>query len=368
MNLESWRELFPITQGLAYLNNAAESPLNTLVEEKLKAYLALSSRAPHAKPAVRQEVRTLLASLLGGKAEDYALVSSTGIGLNIAANGYPWSPGDNVVVPMDEHWNNTFPWFSLKERGVEVRLVPVDEQNRLDLDKLSSLVDDKTRIVACAAVRHTTGYRADLKIIGQIAHNQGALFVVDGIQAAGVIPLDVMREDIDVLASAAFKWLLGFPGSGMLYVNEKARELICPTLPGMFAAEDNLRELRYFDDSRRYETGTIAYPFYHAWTAGLELLLKIGVDLIYERVIKLTDQLIEGLQKHGAQIISPVRDVKDRSAILSFTLGSKDKNQALFEKLQAQNISISIRDGRCRISPSFFNSEEEIDAFLAALS
>lgn len=365
MSLETFRRHFPVALELAYLNNAAESPLNRLVQTRLMEYLDLAAKAPHQKPGVRNEVRRLLSTLLGGQSEDYALVGSTGIGLNIVANGYGWQPGDNVVVPIDEHWNNTFPWFALQQKGVEVRLAPLDGKMRVDMDKLAGMIDGKTRIVACAAVRHTTGYRADLKSIASMAHHRGAIFAVDGIQAAGVMPLNVMDDGIDVLASAGFKWLLGQPGTGFLYVNSRARERISPVLPGMFAAEDNLRELRYFDDSRRFETGTMAYPLFHAWTAGLELLIEMGVKNIHERVLLLTDQLIQGLQNRKITLVSPVEHRSERSAILSFTLGSPEKNQDLFNRLTENRVSISIRDGRCRISPSFFNTQEEIDKFLS---
>ena len=367
MDLSAARALFPVTSRVIYLNNAAESPLNIRVRERLEEYLALAADAPHRKPVSRRAVRSALCGLFGGAPEDYALVTSTGVGVGIVAAGYPWQPGDNLVVPAGEHWNNTFPWLALRERGVDVRLAPVDEDQRVDPQKVAALVDDRTRILAMAAVRFNTGFRADLKLYSQMAHAHGALFLVDGIQGAGVFPIRVEEMGIDLLCAAGFKWLLGMPGTGFLYANARALERIRPVIPGMFAAEDDTRALRYFPDARRYETGTIAYSLFHAWTAGLELLQAVGVEAIHARVLELPDRLIAGLRARRITIASPVERVEERSAILSITLGSQEANQSLYERLLAQKILVAMRDGRIRVSPNFFNNEADVDSFLNAL-
>lgn len=363
MDLSQYRSCFPVTERLAFLNNAAESPLNRLVRGRLEEYLAIAAAAPHLRPPARVPVRQLLARLLGGDSTEYALVTSTGVGIGLAAAGYPWAPGDNVVVPADEHWNNTFPWLALRERGVDVRIVPLSG-HRIDPARVAEQVDDHTRMLAVAAVRHTTGFRADLKALSGIAHARGALFVVDGIQAAGVVPLHVEEDGIDVLACGGFKWLLGLPGTGFLYVRKAHWGLIRPVLPGMFAAEDDLTELRWFPDARQYETGSIAYSLFHAWAAGLELLLEIGVPAIHARVLALTSRIIDGLRERGVSLVSPVDSVAERSAILSFSAGTPEANQALFDRLSAAGVSISLRGGRCRVSPSFYNTEAEVDRLL----
>jgi len=212
MDISALRTLFPVHIKNVFLNNAAESPLNLRVHHRLQEYLTLASDEPQNKPPVRHAVRTALARLFGGTADEYALVTSTGVGIGIAASGYNWQKGDNVVVPADEHWNNTFPWLALRERGIEVRLVPVDKDQRVNPQTVADMVDNKTRILATTAVRFDTGFRADLKLLSTIAHDRGALLVVDGIQAAGAMPVDVVEDGIDVLACAGFKWLFGDAG------------------------------------------------------------------------------------------------------------------------------------------------------------
>jgi len=367
MNISTLRTLFPVTEKSVYLNNAAESPLNIRVQHKLEEYLKLAAEEPQNKPPVREIVRKKLSEIFGGTVDDYALVTSTGVGIGIVASGYQWQKGDNVVLPMDEHWNNTFPWLALRERGVDVRLVPVGADQRVDPYKIAAVVDKNTRILSTAAVRFNTGFRADLGLLSEIAHDKGALFMVDGIQGAGVFPMNVNEDGIDILACAGFKWLLGMPGTGFLYVNKTAREKIGAVLPGMFAAENNSRELHYLPDARRYETGTIAYSLFHAWTAGLEILQEVGIPNIHTRVLGLTDRIIAGMHSKNIKIVTPVDKVNERSAILSFTVGSENANHDCYKKLGENNIQVAPRDGRIRVSPNFFNTEEEIDRFLDLL-
>lgn len=368
MDIEALRELFPLCKNYVFLNNAAESPLNNRVNARLQEYLHLCAVAPHLKPEhVRIEVKKRLAELLGGNSRDYALVSNTGMGVGIVAAGYPWQKGDNVVLPAEEHWSNTFPWLNLEKQGVEVRFVPTDQNNRITAENVSAKVDHKTKIIAAAAVRFNSGYRSDLKALSQIAHQAGAIFLVDGIQGVGAIPLNVETDGIDILSAAGFKWLLGLPGTGFLYIKKELQEMIHPLLPGMFAAENSFTQLNYHSDARRYEGGSTAYSLFHAWTAGLDLLQEIGIENIHQRVLKLTDLLIAGLKEQGFNLLTPVETTKERSAIIVFSAPLGQDNMALYQKLLAQNIIITYRGDSLRVSPSFYNTEEEIEIFLKAL-
>jgi selenocysteine lyase/cysteine desulfurase len=367
IDLIDLRRHFPVTDHVTFLNNAAESPLCLPVRRRLETYLDAAARTPDARPSSRHPLRPLLARLLGGQPDEYALVTSTGAGIGLVAAGFPWQAGDNVVVPEDEHGNNTFPWLALRDRGVDVRLVPVGPDQRVDPGRVAEHLDGRTRVVAAAAVRHLTGFRANLKALSTMAHERGALFVVDGVQAAGVVPLHVDHDGIDVLAGAGFKWLLGMHGTGYLYVRKGAWDRIRPAMPGMFAAEDNLRELRWLPTAQRYETGSLAYALFHAWTAGLELILDAGVDAIHARVLALTGQLMEGLHDAGMTVVTPAGCADERSAIVSFTAGSAEANQALVRRLTERQVAVSLRGGRIRVSPGLYNTGDDIDRLLEAL-
>lgn len=347
--------------------NAAQSPLNRQSHQALEDYLHLAGTDLNARPSVRTPVRELLAKLLGGNAKDYALTTSTGVGVSTVAAGHEWKAGDNVVLPAGEHWNSTFPWFRLEAQGVEVRTVQPGPDHRVSVDALAEKVDQNTRILSTTAVRFDTGFRADLAALAEVARSCDALLVVDGIQSAGAQKMDVTREGIDVLACGGFKWLLGMAGTGFLYASERAQDRIAPVSPGMFAAEHSFSTLNYHNDARRYETGSLAYALFHGWAEGLRVLDTLGIDQIEKRNLQLTDMIIEGLNSKGFDILSPVSTPKERSAIVSFSVGSKEQNALLAERLERENVLVSFRGETIRVSPNFYNSEDDIDRFLSLL-
>lgn len=364
MNIEQIRSLFPVTKEAIYLNSASQSPLNTLVYERLQSHLKTELNPVGKKGLNRDNTRILLSKLLGGLPQEYALVTSTGIGISIVAQGLNLSKGDNVVVPEREHWNNSFPWLQLEKKGVEVRFAKLNEDNSIDPETIEKLVDNKTRVVAIAAVRFNSGFRPNLNAIGKIAHAKGALFLVDAAQAAGMIPINVEQDQIDIMAGCGFKWLLGMYGTGYLYVSKRVVNMINPVLPGMFSADNQFDKLSYYDDSRKFETGTIAYSLFDAWSAGLELLLEVGVKNIYEKNIESTDILIDGLRAKSYQIVTPTRKREERTAIVHFNTGSFETTKALYKKLTDERILVTLQKENIRVSPNFFTTKEEIITFL----
>lgn len=367
MNIEKIRSLFPVTKEAVYLNSASQCPLNTLVHDRLQVHLGTELNLVGKKPFDRNHTRVLLSRLLGGLPEEYALVTSTGIGLGIVAQGLDFKQGDNVVIAESEHWNNTFPWLQLQEKGVEIRFAKLSIDNSIDAEAFKTLVDNRTRVVSIAAVRYNSGFRPNLAAIGKIAHEKGALFVVDAAQAAGMIPMAVEQDQIDVMAGCGFKWLLGMHGTGYLYVSKRVINKINPVLPGMYAAVNRVDELCYFDDSRKFETGTIAYSLFNAWSAGLELLLDVGVENIYAAVLDHTELLIDGLREKGYELVTPTKNREERTAIVHFNAGSLEKTKRLYDKLTDNKILVTLQGSNVRVSPSFFTTNEEIQKFLDLL-
>jgi len=364
MNIKQIRSLFPVTKEAIYLNSASQAPLNTLVNDRLQAHLATEINPIGRKPFSRDRVRELLSKLLGGSPEEYALTTSTGIGLGIVAQGLNLREGDNIVIPEREHWNNTFPWLQLEAKGVEVRFAKINADNSIDPEAIEELVDDNTRVVTIAAVRFNSGFRPNLAAIGKIAHAKGALFVVDAAQAAGMIPIDVERDQIDVMVGCGFKWLLGMHGTGFLYVSKRVVNLIDPVLPGMYAADKVYDELLLHHDARKFETGTIAYALFNAWIAGLELLVEVGINSVYEKALENTDLLIDGLREKSYHLVTPTRSREERTAIVHFNTGSMETTKALYEKLKAKKVLVTLQAENIRVSPNFFNTKEEVGVFL----
>jgi cysteine desulfurase/selenocysteine lyase len=364
MNIEEIRSLFPVTKEAVYLNSAAQCPLNTLVNDRLQTYLKIELNPVGKKAFDRENIRTLLSKLLGGLPEEYALTTSSGIGIGMIAGGINFNKGDNIIVPEREHWNNSLPWLNLEKKGVEIRFAKLNADNSIDPEAIEKLIDNKTRVVAIAAVRFNSGFRPNLAAIGKIAHSKEALFVVDAAQGAGMVPIDVEKEEIDVLAGCGFKWLLGMHGTGFLYVSKRVVKIINPVLPGMFSAEADYGKLSYYDDCRKFETGTIAYSLFNALSAGLQLLIDIGVEKIYEKALENTELIIDGLREKGYQVVTPTRKREERTAIVLFNIGSAEAIKTLYQKLVQENVLVTLQGENIRVSPNFFNTKEEINIFL----
>ncbi|AUC83942.1 aminotransferase [Polaribacter sp. ALD11] len=367
MNTKEIRSLFPITEAFIYLNSASQAPLNTLVNDKLQTLIKSELNFIDKKGFNRDDVRLPLSKILGGSPDEYALTTSTGVGLGMVAQGIDFKKGDNVVIPEKEHWNNTFPWLNLESKGVEVRFAKLNKDNSLDSKAIEKLIDNKTRVVAVAAVRFNSGFRPNLSKISKIAHANNALFVVDAAQGAGMVPIDVEKDQIDVMSGCGFKWLLGMHGTGFLYVSKRVVKTISPILPGMFAAPAIHDQLSYHTDSRKFETGTIAYSLFSAWSAGLQLILNIGVENIYEKALQNTDLIIADLQAKGYEIVTPIEEREGRTAIVHFKTSAFETTKVLFEKLKENKILLTLQGENIRISPNFFTTEEEISSFLALI-
>ncbi|MDQ1728390.1 MAG: cysteine desulfurase / selenocysteine lyase, partial [Pyrinomonadaceae bacterium] len=233
---DALRALFPVTRRAVYLNHAAVSapPITTI--EAIRSQLADVSEAGSVNfrnwLAVKEQTRKLVAGLLGARPDQIAFMRNTSDGLATVANGLNWRTGDNLVTFRKEFPSNVYPWLRVRDSlGVEVRWCE-ERDGRIDLDELIGMIDDRTRIVAISHVQFASGFRADLELIGRAARAHDALLVVDVIQALGVVPLDVAAEFVDVAAAACHKWLLTPEGVGLLYLSDRARARIQPTLVG----------------------------------------------------------------------------------------------------------------------------------------
>ncbi len=371
MSLARFRTHFPVTERALFLNHASEAPVSLPVRRRIDEYLDAATVDPDATPFDPARLKRLFADLLGGSPEEYSFMPNTATGVATVANGLAWRPGDNVVVPDEEYPANVYPWLTLRDRGVEIRTVQLGKDLRVDPAEVAKRVDSRTRVLAVSAVEYLSGYRNDLKALSAIAHANQALFVVDAIQAAGAVPINVDEDGIDVLAAGGYKWLLGPIGTGLAYFRRSVWEQIRPSIPGarssVKGSADAHAEFELLPTAQRYETGCMPFSLLHGWTAGLEILKEAGIANIHAHLLTLTDRLIAGLTARGFTIVSPVAEQNERSGILAFTAGSPVANQELVERLYRQKIIIALRGGHCRVSPSFYNTAEDIDRLLEAI-
>lgn len=371
---EQLRALFPITERAIYLNHAAVSPppISTIeaVQSQLRDVAENGSLNYRSWIAVKEQARKLAAEMIGARTEQIAFMRNTSDGLSTVANGLTWSPGDNLVTFRKEFPSNIYPWLRLRDAfGVEVRMCE-ERDGRIDLDELIGLIDPKTRVVAISQVQYASGFRADLERIGRAARAHDALLVVDVIQAMGVMPTSVDAELIDVAAAAGHKWLLTPEGVGLLYLSDRARERLEPTLVGWISVPDPEDygdfEQGWNRGALAWETGTGPSALIHGLEASLRLLVETGVGRIANHLEQLTDYLCERLQGRDYQIVSS-RHASEKSQILCIRHQAGLSSMALYAHLKTRNIITAPRGDRLRVAPHLYNTFEDIDELVKAL-
>jgi cysteine desulfurase/selenocysteine lyase len=362
MQLNELRQEFPLTEELTFLNHAATSPLPGRTRAAMTRFIEARRfvrRAWEEYETLDQDLRQAAGQLINASPEEIALVQNTAEGLNIAAHALPFQPGDNVILCDMEYPANVYPWMNLERRGVEIRIVP-NREGGLALDDLEAAIDQRTRVVAVSSVEFLTGFRNDLKGIGELCRAKGTYFVVDGIQSLGVIPLDVRECHIDMLSCGGPKWLMGPCGQGFFYCRRELLEEIIPAYAGATSVVDflNFRDynLTFLPDARRFELGTPNLVGMAGLLASVSLLLEVGIEEIRRWTLHLTDVLIEDLQMRGYQIASCLRPAH-RSAIISFPTPDVEAD---YEKLVANQVIVSLRENYIRVSPHGYNTEEEV--------
>ncbi|HYF03836.1 MAG TPA: aminotransferase class V-fold PLP-dependent enzyme, partial [Patescibacteria group bacterium] len=263
------RALFPhIASGRIYLNHAATSPLSTRVVAAVQTHLNnRSSGAIDDYWTTLEkitELRKNIATLINAESSTrIAFTPSTTDAINIVASGIKWKRGDRVLLNDMEFPANVYPYRALKRRGVEVDVIP-SENNRITPEMIERFLKLETRVVALSAVQFLTGFRADLQAIGEICRKRNIILAVDAIQAVGAVKLDVQKMNIDALAAGAQKWQMSPHGSGFLYVTEKLQQEITEQNIGWLSVEN---PWNFFDfdqpldpTARRYEGGSLVMP------------------------------------------------------------------------------------------------------------
>lgn len=368
------RALFPMTKSAVYLNHAAVSPPPTPVVEAVTAQLrdVMENGSQHYRSwiAVKERARRLAAEMLSTRPQQIAFMRNTSDGISTIANGLDWRAGDNVVTFRGEFPSNVYPWLRLREAfGVEVRMCE-ERDGRIELDELLNLIDERTRVVAISHVQYGSGFRTDLARVGRAARVVDALLVVDVIQAMGALPINVEAELIDAAAGACHKWLLAPEGIGVLYLSDRARARIKPTLVGWVSVPEP-EEYSNFDQpwnqgTLAWETGTAATALLHGLDASLRLLLETGIERIAAHLEDLTDYLCEGLGGRDYEIVSS-RRAGEKSQIVCLRHTGGQSPLSLYAHLKRQGIIVAPRGDRLRIAPHLYNLREEIDALVNAL-
>jgi cysteine desulfurase / selenocysteine lyase len=368
------RALFPICDQHIHFNHAGVAPMSVRVRAAVEHVTQVMSEEGYSSDEygeTLEDLRAQLGRLVGVDPDQVSITRGTAHGISLLARGLDWKEGDNLVGARLEYPANLFPWMAARERGVEVRLVE-PEAGRVTPEAVLSLVDGRTRVVALSFVEFWNGYRVDLAEIGEECRKRGVILAVDGIQGLGVLPFDLEGMKADFVASGAGKWLTGPPGVGFTAWRPELLERIDPLLVGTGSMEDRLAYFKpvfeYSRTARKFEESAISWLDIAAFGAAIGLLLEVGVDVIAERVLGLTDRLASGLVERGYRIVEPwPREPEESSGIVSFNREGTTEVEILRDLTAAGVITRTHRDF-VRLSPHFYNTEEEVDRVLEVLA
>ncbi len=363
------RHRFPIFERLVYLNSCSQGALSDAVRAAYLDYLdGWDDRgAPWDYWVERSEAaRGSFARLVSARPDDVAVTTSVSAGVGALASAIDFSKRPKVVISDFEFPTIGQIWHAQELRGAEVTIVRADGPE-IPLERFEEAIDERTGIVSITAVCYRNGTRLPVEGITRLAHERGALVVLDAYQAAGTYPLDVEALGVDVLAAGVLKYLLASAGLAFLWVRPGLAEQLVPTQTGWFADQD-IFQMDHTDYSpapgaRRFQSGTPPIPAIYGGIAGIELMQEIGIADTREHVLGLTDRLIEGVDALGGIVVTP-RTHEHRGALAC--VASTDA-PGLVDTLARDGIVTSERDGNLRVSPHAYNTEEDIDAILAAL-
>jgi len=360
MNVLKVRKDFPVTRDVVFFDVANHSPPSMPVRKAIRAYLTDWDRLARRGDERVEEANQSFARLIGAKPEEVACQPNTSMGLTTVAEAVGLERGMNVVVNDLENPANLYPWMNQRWKGVDIRIVR-GVGGEVRTGDVEAAVDDKTRVLAISHVEWLTGARHDLKAMAEIAHDHSAFLVVDGIQSAGSLQVDVKRDDVDFFACGSYKWLLGPSGAGFLYARKELVNNLKPNLFGYRAVEQHsLEEPRLKASAKRFEFGEPSYLSFVGTKAAIDMILRLGPKNIEERVLQLSGMLMDGLLESGVEVASPT-DRALRSGIVSF---QTEDTKILYDSLIGAGFMVSLRRAGIRVSPDFYNTEEEVTLFL----
>ena len=364
------RHRFPIFERRVYVNSCSQGALSDAVRQAYEQYLEDwdEKGAPWEYWVERGEAaRATFARLVGAAPDEVAVTTSLSAGVSALASGLRFAQRSKVVLTDWEFPTIGQIWHAQEARGARVVHVPEADDGTIPLEHFERAIDDDTLLVSITHDCYRNGAKLDVEPVVRLAHERGALVLLDAYQSVGSLPVDVRALDVDFLAAGVLKYLLGSAGLAFFYCRRDQVERVLPTATGWFADRDifamDHRDYSPATTASRFQSGTPPVPAIYAGIAGMELIKEIGIAETREHVLALHERLLAGLDDLGARVATP-RQPERRGALLCIAANDAP---ALVDALDADGIVTSSRDGNLRISPHAYNSAEDVDAVLAAL-
>jgi selenocysteine lyase/cysteine desulfurase len=370
-NFEALRKEFPVLQRKTYLNSGSYCALANEVRAAFNAYMEdrlLVGANWDVWVMKNESVRNLTATLLHASPDEIAVTASVSAGLNALASAIEFTgPRNKVVVSDFEFPTNAQIWHAQEPRGAKVVHVPRAADGYIPAEMFAKAIDEQTKLVAITHVCFRNGAKLDIPGIVRLARAKGAMVLLDCYQSVGSLDIDVKALDVDFAAGGMLKYLLGTAGIGFLYAKDSCVRSLVPTNSGWFAQANitamDITANRPAPNARRFEAGTPPVVNCYAAEAGLKLLLKVGTPAIEKRNLALTRRCMERLEEIGWPSITPVQDAR-RGATVAVPSSDAARLQA---ELMKHDIVTSYRDDNVRASFHFYNNDDDVESFVAAM-
>ena len=373
--LLKWREEFPILGRTTYLISNSLGAMPRGVYDGMHAYA--DSWAQRGVRAWEEGwwdmvvgVGDKIAPLIGAKPGEISLHQNVTTTQAVISSCFDFRGPRNKVVMVDLEFPSIQYFYNEQQRlGARIETVPTPDNIRIDLEKLLAAIDENTLLVPISKVLFRSSYIVNAQAIIERAHRVGAHVVLDVFQATGTIPLNVRELGVDFAVGGVLKWLCGGPGVAYLYVREDLRAKLRPSLTGWiahkrpFAFEPGTIDAR--EDSFRYLNGTPHIPALYACQPGLDILNQVGIAAIREKSKRMTTLLFEKAKEHGWVVNTP-ENSSERAGTISVDCPHAAE---VCRELLAREIMVDYRPrAGIRLSPHFYNSEEECDFALAQIA
>jgi kynureninase len=372
--LLKWRGEFPILERTTYMISNSLGAMPREVYDEMRAYAdSWAGRGVRAWEEgwwdMAVGVGDKIAPLIGAGPGEISLHQNVTLTQAVISSCFDFrGPRNKIVMVELEFPSIQYFYHEQRRHGARVELVPTPDQIRIDMEKLLGAIDETTLLVPISQVLFRSSFIVDTRAIIERAHRVGAHVILDAFQATGTIPLDVRSLGADFAVGGVLKWLCGGPGVAYLYVREDLRAKLRPSLTGWiahqrpFAFETGAIDPR--EDSFRYLNGTPHIPALYACRPGLDILNKVGIAAIREKSIRMTTRLIEGAKSRGWRVNTPENPV-ERAGTVSIECPHAYE---VCRELLAREILVDYRPrAGVRVSPHFYNREEECDFTLAQI-
>jgi kynureninase len=312
-----------------------------------------------------------IAQILGGEPGSVQIQPNASIGLATVASCFDFktSKRNKVVTTALDFPSMEYIWDGQKQVGARVELITSPDDISLPLEKILDAIDEETALVAIAHTSYRSSYRVDAQAIVEHAHAKGALVLLDVYQSAGVVPLEAAEWKVDFLIGGTIKWLCGGPACGYLYVRPDLQRDLRPRLTGWVAHDSPFdfahAPMQYARSVRRFAQGTPSIPALYSAIPGLEIIQSVGVPQIASESRRRTDRIIEFAQQRGWELNTPLEaERRGGSVMIGVAEGPR-----MVERLAEKRVFVDCRpNAGLRISPHFFNTDDEVEEALAILA